>query len=609
VTELDLLDIVRRLHQEADEGSASDTALSLCDELVSHRGWPALDLQVRLEALDAAGAVFTVRYRQAGDAAYLERAIETYENAVAWADPGDPLRPMLLGRLANRLRDRYERTGRRGDLDRVMELSSQAVAQSQAGDAELAGRLNNLGGTWRLLYAAEGDLADLEHAISNFRDAIAAEDDALERAAFESNLAAVLSDRYERTGQLADLNAAITSAEQAVRHTPPDDPDRVTYLGNLAVCMSDRYDRLGDLSDLDRALGILVSATEEADGDPPEMARLWSNLGMLWLSRYERTADAAELDLSIQMAEQAVALTPSSAPELPGYLNNVGNARRLRFERFANTNPRSGRIAGNADFVSAVDAYQRAVDLTPADSPNRPKFLTNLGNALLDRAAARPTIDAIDSAIDALDRAVASTLPDSPDLAGRLNNLASGLHFRHGFTDSAADLHRATRTYEESCRQGLQASAGIALAAAGNWGTWATERRAWPEAVEAYGFALQAADRLRRLQLLREYKQTWLRSCEGLAAGAAFADAMAGQLTAAVLAAERGRALLLADALERDRADLDDLRQHRPSLAERYRAAAELLRSMELGELEANPAAAAGGPAGGPGSAVPPAWD
>jgi hypothetical protein len=507
---------------------------------------------------------------------------------------------MLLGRLANRLRDRYERTSRRDDLDRVMELSAQAVTQSQAGDAELAGRLNNLGGTWRLLYAADGDLADLEHAISNFRDAITAEDDDLERAAFESNLAAVLSDRYENTGQPADLEAAITSAEQAVRHAPPHDPDRVTYVGNLAVYLSDRYDRLGDLSDLDRALDILLSVAEEADGDPPEMARLWSNLGMLWLTRYERTADPAELETSIQMAEQAVALTPASAPELPGYLNNVGNARRLRFERFANANPGPGRTAGNDDLVSAVDAYQRAVDLTPANSPNRPKFLTNLGNVLLDRAAARPADRAIDRAIDALDGAVASTLPNSPDLAGRLNNLATGLRFRHGFTDSAADLHRATRTYEESCRHGLQASAGMALAAAGNWGTWATERRAWPEAVEAYGFALQAADRLRRLQLLREHKQTWLRSCEGLAARAAFAAVMAGQLTAAVLAAEQGRALLLADALERDRADLDDLRQQSPSLAERYRTAAHRLRSTELGELEANPAAAAGSPVGGP---------
>ncbi len=588
MTGLDLLDIVRRLNQEADEGSASDTALSLCDELVSHPAWPALDIQTRLEALDAAGAVFTVRYRQTGDAAHLERSIEMYESAVTRAGPSHSLGPMLLGRLANRLRDRYERTGRREDLDRVLELSTQAVAQTKAGDPALAGRLNNLGGTWRLLYAADGDLADLEHAIGNFRDAIAAEDDELERAAFESNLAVVLADRYERTGQLADLEAAITSAEQAVRHAPPGDPDRVTYLGNLAVCLSDRYDRLGDLSDLDRALDILISVTEEADGDPSEMARLWSNLGMLWLTRYERTAEPAELDLSIQMAEQAVALTPSGAPELPGYLNNVGNARRLRFERLANTNPGPGRTTGDADLASAVDAYQRAVDLTPTDSPNRPKFLTNLGNVLLDRAAARPAIDAIDGAIDALEGAVATTLPNSPDLAGRLNNLASALHFRHGFTDSAADLYRATRTYEESCRRGLQASAGIALAAAVNWATWATERRAWPEAVEAYGFAFQAADRLRRLQLLREHKQTWLRSCEALAARAAFANVMAGQLTAAVLAAEQGRALLLADALERDRADLHDLRQQRPALAERYRTAAERLRSMELGELKAN---------------------
>lgn len=41
--------------------------------------------------------------------------------------------------------------------------------------------------------------------------------------------------RFERLGDLADLDEAITVQQQAVRLAPDDDPDRSTYFSDLAM--------------------------------------------------------------------------------------------------------------------------------------------------------------------------------------------------------------------------------------------------------------------------------------------------------------------------------------------------------------------------------------
>jgi hypothetical protein len=113
------------------------------------------------------------------------------------------------------------------------------------------------------------------------------------------------------------------------------------------------------------------------------------------------------------------------------------------------------------------------------------------------------------------------------------------------------------------------------LRAARSWGTWAGRRERWHEAAEAYTFGTAAADRLFQVQLVREHSETILRLTATLHANAAYALDKSGNSPAAAVAVERGRAVLLSEALERDRADLQRLLEtgHR-DLADRYRRAA-----------------------------------
>ena len=124
------------------------------------------------------------------------------------------------------------------------------------------------------------------------------------------------------------------------------------------------------------------------------------------------------------------------------------------------------------------------------------------------------------------------------------------------------------------------------MLAARTWGAWADARQDWREAAEAYGCGLTALDRLFRAQLNREHKEQWLLEAQVIPARAAYATAKLNDPRSAVTALEQGRALLLADRLERDRIDLERLAGlGHADLAGRYRALTDSLSALEYGGI------------------------
>ena len=68
-----------------------------------------------------------------------------------------------------------------------------------------------------------------------------------------TNLGATLQDRYERTGNKADLDEAIEIDRAALAATPADHPFRGRILSYLALALRLRYGFTGALADLDEA--------------------------------------------------------------------------------------------------------------------------------------------------------------------------------------------------------------------------------------------------------------------------------------------------------------------------------------------------------------------
>jgi hypothetical protein len=556
-----------------------DTAVHSWTQLSAHPGWLDLTAATRLAALDDASAA----YAGTGN---LDQAVAIARQALDATEPDDPDRPYRIAMLAQRVRERYETTSDASDLAWLVELSRAAVEGSAPGAPELALRLTALGGALRLHNAACGDLDELDEAIRVFRQAreLAAAQQT-DPAPHENNLAVALSDRYERTGRTADLDNAVATARRAVDRTPRGHADRSMYLTNLAVYLSDRYDRTGDLADLDDATAVAADALEDIDPADPGLPRLQNLLAALHLDRYERFGRVPDLDLSITSARAAVT-GARGAPELPGYLNNLGNACRLRFEATLAATEWHGPADVTLDvddLHGAVAAHRRAVELASPGSPDRPKFLTNLGNVLVDSALVLPAEGGrLDEAIHVLSEAITATETGSPHQAARMNNLAHALRVRFDRSGLPEDRNRAIDAFRASCVAGLTTDLEAVLAAAGNWQRWAAGRRAWREMGEACDAGLHAAALLHRIQLLRNHQLAWLRAADGLAVGAALARSHTGDLKGAATALEGGRASLLADALQRDRIDLARLAEQAPQLATRYAAAAEKLTHASL---------------------------
>src|SRR5207302_2902520 len=114
--------------------------------------------------------------------------------------------------------------------------------------------------------------------------------------------------------------------------------------------------------------------------------------------------------------------------------------------------------------------------------------------------------------------------------------------------------------------------AGIVLA------RWESSLGAWSRATSAYAKALEAVNRLFRIQLLRDQKEAWLSDSQGLPSEAAVALVRSGDVAGAILALESGRGMLLSESLDRDRIELDRLSaQGCEQLVDAYKSAADAL--------------------------------
>jgi CHAT domain-containing protein len=165
-----------------------------------------------------------------------------------------------------------------------------------------------------------------------------------------------------------------------------------------------------------------------------------------------------------------------------------------------------------------------------------------------------------------------------------LANLGVGLRDRYARSGRLEELKQARRSYALACKQGQLLAPNIALTASQSWGRWAGKRHHWKEAAYAFGFGLETIEQLHRAQMRRSDQESWLSAARGLHTFAAYAlvrAARPGALRRAVEVAELGRARGLGETLTRDRSDLSIIERDYPDIYERYRTAAEIVRSLE----------------------------
>ena len=239
-----------------------------------------------------------------------------------------------------------------------------------------------------------------------------------------------LRTRFERTGQLADLDAGRSRLQEAVAASPPGHSDR-------AAIPHEPRDRAG--------------------------------------ARFGRTGAAGGPGRRHHLSPQAVAATPAGHLYRPEYLSSLGDALRTRF----------GRTGQLADLdQAAIDADQEAADATPADHPDRRR------NTCTTRRRAAGSVRAHRGSWPTWTRpsdrqeAIAVIPADHPDRAAMSSNLGNALQARFVRTGELTDLDEAIeppgsggRHPRRAPRPGRDVSnlgprCGPGSGAPGHWRTW-----------------------------------------------------------------------------------------------------------------------------------------
>jgi hypothetical protein len=265
--------------------------------------------------------------------------------------------------------------------------------------------------------------------------------DARQRATVEVGLGVDLSERYQRSGVAADLDASVRLGRERVAAEHPstwvtdrvnlagrllrcyddrdavdllqevvdlltpavarrdiDDEGRAELAVNLAAAHSLRYDRAHEIDELRRAIALYTLAVQGAPAD--EAPAIRGLLAEVWLDLYRAGEEPEALDRALDEARAAVA-APGSA---------LRRAARLHaLTHTALTAHDAGRAGALAEAAAAI---ADALAASPTDAPSTTTYLATSAAVDFERYLACGDRAALDAAIHTATDALARPLDD-----------------------------------------------------------------------------------------------------------------------------------------------------------------------------------------------------
>ncbi|CAE6413781.1 unnamed protein product [Rhizoctonia solani] len=219
--------------------------------------------------------------------------------------------------------------------------------------------------------------------------------------------------RFERLGDLRDIDKAIEVQSGSVALVLNNNPNLPNGLASLAVSYKNRFTHLGELNDLEKAIKCESHALASTPDGHPRLSGLLANLGTSHRSRFMLLDELGDLEKAIEYQFRALALTPGDHPDLSSRLANLGLFYILR----------SQRLGKHDDLEKAIEYQSRALALTPDGHPQFSSRLTNLGVYYGIRFQRLDELGDLEKAIEYQSRALALTPDGHPDLSIRLPNL------------------------------------------------------------------------------------------------------------------------------------------------------------------------------------------
>lgn len=575
-------------------------------------GSPALR---RAVALSEVSEAYLAMYRCTGEHRDRENAVAFAREAVALVPEGRPERRRADGNLGTCLS--YHRTV--VAQDEAIALWRGVLDGLRAGSREHAAALGESGLAFLTLYELRGLPEDLERAVDHLDRALAGPrlEEAV-RATLTMGLALALVERCRRISTdpadarravdlLEELEAAGTAAAivgfrdalrinlEAARqelfrvgsdpgaldttpdpgtgpHAPRplpglDAPGHTDQLSAVRSAVSAAV--TGRLHETDRAIRLADRALDGVAPGDPSRAPLLCDAAHHRLARAQRrrrtdpAAAGQDVAAAVQLAREAVRV--ALGVHVPGAAVQLATGL---LHRYTETTPRAPRDLDEA--VTLLERVLRSPDRRPDILPAaRDRY----ADALLLRAARDHRAEDFAKALELRTTAVRRLAGGTAQRALASAALAQVLLVRAGATGLSDHGAEATSCSRQAVRALEQVMPGAALDAARRWADWAWAGRRLRDAGEAYDAMLALLHRVTVTQVTREDKETVLADASTVGRRAAYAHAVAGDPRRAAVAVEGGRAVILAEALDRERFALDTLRAAAPALADRYEQA------------------------------------
>ncbi|OJJ99339.1 hypothetical protein ASPACDRAFT_52732 [Aspergillus aculeatus ATCC 16872] len=265
-----------------------------------------------------------------GEQEHIDTAISAAEAALSGLSQSDRSYKALLLGLSTQYMKRYLQAGHSDDLERGISRAEKAVALMEPHD--LLGRLSahfNLSGLLSARWERNRNIADLHAADSHIRIAIGnlpANIFSTAKVAMLLSASHILAFHHEATGDISKLESGIAMLEDINRDglNLVDRPARSAYLTLLTGLYENLYYATKNLQHLDRAITLLDdeglhSATIGGSLDPG----VYAQYGRLLLQRFRQTRNGSDF----QVGSKHLAAVCVSADVLP--ISRVQIARTL----------------------------------------------------------------------------------------------------------------------------------------------------------------------------------------------------------------------------------------------------------------------------------------
>jgi tetratricopeptide (TPR) repeat protein len=464
----------------------------------------------------------------------VDDAVRLSQATTAILGPTEPANVPLLAALQQLLLTKLRR---QPDAATVHECvaAGRLLLERFPDDIRRAAVLSNIAIAERTLFEVTGDISAMDEAIRTAQAAV----DIDPHIDWLSNLSNALRMRYERLGTLDDLDRAVQASRRAVDEAAADDPALAKHLSNLALALRMRYERLGEPRDLDQAVEYGRQAISSVAPDDLDRPMLLSNHSIALRVRYHALHRRDDLDEAVEAARMAVRLTNMHDRHRPGRLTNVFRQH-----------------GAASDLNEALATGRESVSTTPEGHPRLPLFLSTL-------AAALASNDESEEAAERLRLAIELSPADYPDRAKYVCSRANVLAVQARHNDTLAD--EVLAAWQDAARS-TAAATSVRLLAAHSCAEFAAESGTrWSLANESYAQAAELLPLLVWRGLRRTSREALLGRWTGLPQ-----DAMAAAIESAdpqygLPSAEQSRAVLWSQLLD-VRTDLQALHRAAPAL-------------------------------------------